>query len=173
MSNPYIGEIRLFSGTFAPKGWKFCNGDILQVEDYPALANLIGDTYGGDGETTFALPDMRTRIPVGQGNGPGLTTRKLGQQGGEASVQLTVAEIPTHPHPVLATGASATTQDPVGNLPAQVSGKTLPYVDATPAVSFNVGAVSETGGNDGHENQIPYLCVQYIISLYGQYPSKN
>lgn len=173
MSDPYIGEIRLFAGAFAPKNWKFCNGEILQIEEYYTLYTLIGTTYGGDGNTTFALPDMSSRVPLGVGSGEGLTPRKLGDEGGEALVQLTVAELPTHPHPALASDETASTPLPVGNLVAQVGGKTLPYVNASPTVPFSIDAVSRTGGNDDHENRIPYLCVQYIISLYGKYPSQH
>lgn len=171
MATPFVGEIRLFSAAFAPVGWKFCDGAILSVNDYPQLASLLGDTYGGNGTTTFALPDMRGRVPVGVGQGMGLSSRSLGEQGGAAKVQLSTNEIPKHSHELLATADAATSGSPVGNVPATLSGDTKPYVSATPNIAFAEEAVATSGGNKPHENRIPYLGINYIIALTGVNPT--
>ncbi|MEM7110796.1 MAG: tail fiber protein [Chloroflexota bacterium] len=171
MATPFVGEIRLFAGTYAPVGWKFCDGAILSVNDYPQLADLLGDTYGGNGTTTFALPDMEGRVPVGVGQGMGLSSRSLGEQGGAEEVQLSTNEIPEHSHKLLATSDAATSGSPMGNVPATLSGDTKPYVDATPNIAFSAEAVATSGRNEPHQNLIPFLGINYIIALTGVNPT--
>ena len=165
MAQPYVGEIRMFAGNFAPAGWMFCQGQLLPISENETLFQLIGTTYGGDGESTFALPDLRGRLPIHQGNG-----FILAETGGAEEVTLTVNQIPSHGHPWLASSGSGTSQTPT-NL----------VLGATQAATYfnlpdNVGTMSPlsvgaTGGSQPHTNFQPYLCVDFIISLFGIYPS--
>ena len=169
MSDPFIGEIRLFGGSFAPLGWAFCNGQSLPIADYDALYNLVGTTYGGDGVTTFALPDLRGRLPLHQG--PGYT---LGQSGGVESVTLTTQQVPSHTHVVNGTSANASTTSPAGNVPATMGAvTTFLYGTDAPPSSLSPQAVGLTGGNQPHDNLQPYLCVSFIIATAGIYPTPN
>jgi microcystin-dependent protein len=168
MAQPYVGEIRMFAGNFAPAGWMFCSGQLLPISENETLFNLIGTTYGGDGQSTFALPDLQSRVPIHQGQGSGLYSYILAETGGVESVTLTQNQMPTHTHIPLAsnTGASDT---PANNFWANSTlGK--PYVAAPPVVQMNAGTIGPSGGNQPHDNMIPYLCVSYIISLFGIYP---
>lgn len=164
MSNPYVGEIRIFAGNFAPAGWMFCEGQLLPISEYDTLFNLIGTTYGGDGESTFALPDLRGRLPIHQGNG-----FILAETGGVEEVTLTLQQIPTHSHPYLGTSSNANDANAVNNVVAQATGG-FPYLNAPPPVAMAPGSVSSTGGSQPHTNFQPYLCVDFIISLFGIFP---
>ncbi|MCE4554146.1 phage tail protein [Roseateles cellulosilyticus] len=170
MSNPYLGEIRLFAGNFAPDRWALCQGQLVAIAENETLYNLIGTTYGGDGQNTFALPDLRGRVPVHQGQGPGLSPRTIGQIGGTESVTLQSGQTPAHSHPAIASTAAANLGAPGGNLLATTTGATYgPGPATTPMAS---GAITSVwGGQQPHENMAPTLTVNYIISLYGIYPS--
>ncbi|GAB3127094.1 phage tail protein [Glaciibacter psychrotolerans] len=168
MATPYVGEIRIFAGNFAPVGWMSCEGQLLSIAEYDTLFNLIGPTYGGDGQSTFALPDLRGRIPMHQGAGSA-----LGQTGGVEQVILNQNQIPAHTHPVM-TAAVATTAQASGSLPA--AWPDTPYSTTTdPAALVALGAhtIGAAGGNQPHPNMPPYLAVQFIISLFGIYPSQS
>ena len=166
MAQPFIGEIRMFGGSFAPAGWMFCDGQLLPISENDALFTIIGTTYGGDGQETFALPDLQGRIPVHQGNG-----KILGEGAGAESVTLTTQQIPVHNHPMLCSSAVGTQSSPSLNFFA-ASGTQL-YVDPGIAAPVNMKntMVGITGGSQPHENMAPYLCISFIISLFGIFPS--
>ncbi len=172
MAQPYVGEIRMFAGNFAPAGWMFCDGQLLPISEYETLFQLIGTTYGGDGQETFALPDMRSRIPVHNGTGPGLSTRVLAETGGVEEVTLTTNQIPVHNHPFLTYNAVANTPNSGNNLLA-LSSQAQMYFGDPPNVPMNAGSISQVGGNQPHENLMPFLCVSFIISLFGIFPTPN
>lgn len=165
MAQPYVGEIRMFAGNFAPAGWQLCEGQLLPISENETLFNLIGTTYGGDGQSTFALPDLRGRLPVHQGNG-----MILAETGGVEEVTLGVQQIPAHSHPQLASTAPATQNAPATNVFAQAATVDA-YVTGGPFVGLAAASVSSTGGNQPHSNFQPYLCVNFIISLFGIFPS--
>jgi microcystin-dependent protein len=170
MAQPYIGEIRMFAGNFAPAGWAFCNGQLLPISENETLFVVIGTTYGGDGQQTFALPNLQSRIPVHNGTGSGLSSYQLGETGGAEQVTLTINQIPIHNHPPLASDAGGTADSPGNNFWAASSlGK--PYVAGPTGVQMNPQSISPTGGSQPHDNMIPFLCVSYIISLFGLFPS--
>jgi microcystin-dependent protein len=166
MAQPYVGEIRMFGGNFAPAGWWFCDGSLLPISEYETLFQLIGTTYGGDGESTFAVPDMRGRIPVHQGNG-----LVLSETGGVESVTLTVPQIPSHSHPMLASVNVGQDTSPSNKVVAQIGGGALPYIQDVTDTNLAPQAVSSVGGSQPHDNFQPYLCVSFIISLFGIFPS--
>lgn len=173
MSNPYVGEIRLFAGTFAPNGWLFCDGQQLPISEYETLFNLIGTTYGGDGQTTFNLPDLRGRLPLHQGTAQG-TTFVIGESGGVEQVTLTAAQVPQHTHTLSGSAANATQTSPTGGVPATMPEvTTFAYGTDLPATTLHPNSVSSSGGNLPHENLQPYLCLNFIISLFGIYPAPN
>ena len=166
MAQPYVGEIRMFAGNFAPAGWMFCEGQLLPISENETLFQLIGTTYGGDGESTFALPDLRGRIPIHQGNG-----FILAETGGAEEITLTVNQIPAHTHPFLASTALGDQVGVAGNVVCNSQGA-LYYVDqGTPNVSMNPTSIPPVGGSQPHTNFQPYLCVDFIISLFGIFPS--
>lgn len=168
MAQPFIGEIKLFGGNFAPVGWMFCQGQILQISEYDTLFALIGTTYGGDGQTTFALPDLRGRLPIHQGGG-----FVMGQTGGAESVTLITSQIPSHSHVPLANSGTGTSTNPTNNVWA-AQPALLQYAGPGSAnVSLPANTLSNTGGNQPHSNFQPYLCVNFIISLFGIFPSRN
>lgn len=170
MSQPFIGEIRMFAGNFAPVGWAFCNGALIPISENDALFNLIGTTYGGDGQNTFALPDLRSRVPVHVG--PGFA---LGQAAGAESVTLTVSQIPAHSHvPVCNSAQSNPQQGPGNGFWAQPSTGTI-YATVPPAASVAMApqAVGSAGGSQPHDNMIPFLVINFIISLFGIFPSQS
>lgn len=170
MSSPYVGEIRMFAGNFAPDGWLFCSGQLLPISGFEPLFNLIGTIYGGDGQTTFALPDLRGRIPVHIGQGPGLSNYVIGQAGGTESVTLTPQQMPSHTHGHFASASLATPAgDPTG-LTAD-AGATAIYGPDTPSVPLNPAAVAAAGGNQPHDNMAPFLALNFIISAFGIFPS--
>ena len=167
MAQPYVGEIRMFAGNFAPAGWMFCEGQLLPISENETLFNLIGTTYGGDGQSTFALPDMRGRVPVHFGNG-----FTLAETGGVETVTLTVSQIPAHSHAFLGSTSVANNANAASNVVAQAS-SFFPYQNAPPTVPMAAGSVSSTGGSQPHNNFQPYLCVNFIISLFGIFPSQT
>lgn len=168
MAQPYVGEIRMFAGNFAPAGWMFCEGQLLPISENETLFQLIGTTYGGDGQSTFALPDLRGRIPVHQGNG-----FILAETGGAEEITLTVPQIPAHSHPLLATLNSASGTAPSPNvLPGVGATSTItPYGADQPTTPLHPSSVGPVGGSQPHTNFQPYLCVDFIISLFGIFPS--
>jgi microcystin-dependent protein len=157
----------MFAGNFAPAGWMFCEGQLLPISEYETLFNLIGTTYGGDGQSTFALPDMRGRIPIHQGGG-----FQLAETGGVETVTLTASQIPAHSHAFLGSTSAANNTNPGGNVMAQ-SSTFFPYLNAPPTTPMAPGAVGLTGGSQPHDNFMPYLCVDFIISLFGIFPSQT
>jgi microcystin-dependent protein len=174
MAQPYVGEIRMFGGNFAPAGWMFCSGQLLPISEYETLFNLIGTTYGGDGQSTFALPNLQSRVPMHMGTGAGLGTVTLAQTGGAETVTLTTQQIPLHPHAMLATGASSG-PSPANNMPSPASSSVTglqpyqPTGGATTALKSTM--LQNTGGNQPHDNIQPYLCISFIISLFGIFPT--
>ncbi len=172
MSDQFIAEIRLFAGNFAPEHWAFCNGQMVPIAQNTALFSLLGTTYGGDGKTTFALPDLRLRAPLHPGAGPGLTPRDLGEQGGEASVSLTPPQLPTHTHAMRASPSAATTTVANGNLLATVNAPNPPYHDPTSMAPMGPDVLGATGSGTPHQNMQPYLHVSFIIALQGIFPPR-
>ena len=166
MADPYVGEIRMFAGTFAPVNWAFCNGQTVAIADYDTLFNLIGTTYGGDGETSFNLPDLRGRAPMHQGGG-----FALGQMGGEEQVTLSSQQMPAHTHTLTANTTAGSSASPSGALLAQTSGGVQLYYEGQATDPMNRAAILPAGGSQPHDNLQPYLCVNFIISLFGSYPS--
>jgi len=164
MAQPYVGEIRMFAGNFAPAGWMFCEGQLLPISDNETLFTLIGTTYGGDGENTFALPDLRGRIPIHQGNG-----FILAETGGTEEITLTVNQIAAHSHPLLATTNVANQSSPLNNVLAQSSTADL-YIEDIPNVNLAPTSIGAVGGSQPHTNFQPYLCINFIISLFGIFP---
>jgi microcystin-dependent protein len=165
MAQPYVGEIRMFAGNFAPAGWMFCEGQLLAISEYDTLFNLIGTTYGGDGQSTFALPDLRGRLPMHQGNG-----FILAETGGVEAVTLTVNQIPAHSHPFLATTNAADQVGAANNVLGQLT-QGLLYFAAQGGSSLHAASVGAVGGSQPHTNFQPYLCVSFIISMFGIFPS--
>jgi len=172
MSEPFVGEIRMFAGNFAPRGWSFCDGQLIAVSQNDALFSLLGTIYGGDGQTTFGLPDMRGRVPIHKGHGPGLSERRLGQRAGAEDVTLTVNQIPGHNHDFVAVTAEATDQSPQGAMLAQGVGNTF-YANEPQDTEMASDMLYQTGGSRSHTNMMPSLCVNFIIALYGLYPSRH
>lgn len=172
MSEPFVGEIRMFAGNFAPRGWAFCDGQLLAVSQNDALFSLLGTIYGGDGRTTFGLPDMRGRIPIHMGTGSGLSPRRLGAKGGEEKVTLTVNQLPSHAHPLVGSSDNGPDANPSGDF---LAGSTVvrPYVQEVPDTDFAGDAVNNVGGSRSHTNLMPFLCVHFIIALVGIYPSRH
>jgi Microcystin-dependent protein len=164
MAQPYVGEIRMFGGNFAPAGWLFCDGSLVSIAEYETLFQLIGTTYGGDGETTFAVPDLRGRLPLHQGGG-----FILGETGGVEDVTLTVNQIPAHGHPFLASEAAASALSPLGNVTGEASKRF--YVAPSTTTPMAANMVGPVGGSQPHTNFQPYLCISFIISPFGIFPS--
>ena len=164
MAQPYVGEIRMFAGNFAPAGWMFCEGQLLPISENETLFQLIGTTYGGDGESTFALPDLRGRIPIHQGSG-----FILAETAGAEEITLTVPQIPAHSHPLLGSTTLASNETPAGNVIGQT--EIAYFGEESPFVAMAAGSVSPVGGSQPHTNFQPYLCIDFIISLFGIFPS--
>jgi microcystin-dependent protein len=167
MSQPYVGEIRMFGGNFAPAGWMFCEGQLLPISEYETLFNLIGTTYGGDGQSTFALPDLRGRVPIHMGNG-----FTLAENGGVEQVTLTSSQMPAHSHPLLACTALGSSSDPTNAVISQTTGYSI-YKATAGTVAMAPSMIGSDGGSQPHSNFQPYLCVSFIISLFGVFPSPN
>lgn len=169
MSEPYVGEIRMFGGSFAPAGWAFCSGQLMPISENETLFQLIGTTYGGDGEETFALPNLQSRVPIHAGTGPDGTTYQLGEMAGTEQETLTVQQIPNHTHPMLVSGDQATSPNPSGNVLAAPLTAT-PFFAGNPGVALSPTSITPVGGSQPHENMQPFLCVSFIISLFGLFP---
>jgi len=170
MAQPYVGEIRMFAGNFAPAGWMFCEGQLLPISENETLFNLIGTTYGGDGQETFALPNLQSRVPIHMGKGKDGVTYVLAEQAGTESVTLTTQQIPSHTHAFLGSTTAATLTSPKDSVvatSAQVDYLTI----ATASVAMNSNAITPAGGSQPHENCQPFLCINFIISLFGIFPS--
>ncbi|MBU6340725.1 MAG: tail fiber protein [Bacteroidetes bacterium] len=167
MAIPYVGEFRMFAGNFAPAGWMLCDGQLLPISEYETLFNLIGTTYGGDGQSTFALPDLRGRVPIHFGSG-----FVLAETGGVEQVTLTASQIPAHTHPLLVSGRPSNSPNP-GNNFIGISSQVNAFFSDIPTTNMNAAATSATGGNQAHSNMQPFLCIHYIISLYGIFPSPS
>jgi microcystin-dependent protein len=169
MAQPYVGELRMFAGNFAPAGWMFCEGQLLPISENETLFQLIGTTYGGDGESTFALPDLRGRLPIHQGNG-GI----LAETGGAEAITLTVNQIAAHSHALLGTASNASVAAPANNVPAAIpTFGVRAYGNDAPKTNLNPSSVSSVGGSQPHTNFQPYLCIDFIISLFGIFPSQT
>lgn len=165
MAQPYVGEIRMFAGNFAPAGWMFCEGQLIAISENETLFNLIGTTYGGDGQSTFALPDLRGRLPLHQGNG-----FILAETGGAEEVTLTINQIPAHSHRLTGAAITGDQISPANNMIAN-SLNTVPFINDPPIANMSTAAIGSTGGSQPHTNFQPYLCVNFIISLFGIFPS--
>jgi len=172
MSEPYTGEIRMFAGNFAPRGWAFCDGQLLAVSENDALFSLLGTIYGGDGRTTFGLPDLRGRIPVHAGSGPGLSQRRLGAKSGTEKETLTTNQLTSHTHPMQASAGFGRAPGPEARVPAGTTSFDA-YINEAPSQSLATNAVTTVGGSRSHENLQPFLCLHFIIALTGIYPSRN
>jgi microcystin-dependent protein len=174
MSEPYLGEIRMGGFNFAPRGWAFCNGQILPIAQNTALFSLLGTTYGGDGQTTFALPDLRGRVPMHWGSGPGLTPRVIGEASGSETVTLITTQIPQHTHLMNTTASVGGQLSPNGNfLGAQARGGSSVYSATADGTTLSASAIGVAGGSQPHDNLQPYLAVTFIIALNGIFPSRN
>lgn len=171
MADPFVAEIRIFGGNFAPRGWAFCDGQLLPISQNTALFSLLGTTYGGDGRTTFALPDLRGRSPLHQGQGPGLSSRQLGEPAGVENVTLTQSQIPVHTH-ALASGGAAVATNPGGNRFGQPASAKI-YGPATSMVPMSAAAIGSAGQNQAHGNRQPYLVLSFIIALQGIFPPRS
>ena len=170
---PYVGEIRLFAGTFAPVGWERCEGQLIAISENETLFNLIGTTYGGDGETVFGLPDLRGRVPLHQGQGPGIAQNYiLGESGGVETVTLTTQQIPNHTHPFIVSTAPGNDPNAAGHVVASPPGVTALVQDA-PSVPMAASSLFPAGGSQPHENVMPVVAVTFIISMFGEFPQQS
>ena len=176
MSDPFLGEIRLVGFTFAPQGWALCDGQLLSIAQKTALFSLLGTTYGGNGQTTFALPDLRGRVPIHPGQGPGLSNYVLGEQSGSENVTLNTSQLPGHNHPLASSNQQGSSSDPSGYFPAVLNDPAGTIAVngylASSNSTLNPAAIGVTGGNQPHSNIQPFLCVNFIICLQGIYPSR-
>lgn len=174
MSEPFIGEIRIFAGYYAPKDWAFCDGQTLPVSGNEALYSLFGNRYGGTAPTNFGLPDLRGRIPVHMGQGPGLSTYTLGQKAGAEKVTLTAASMPQHNHPMQASTDGPVSVSPgdhiLGNVGINLYGQ---GTDPSSKVAIYPKSVADAGENTPHTNMMPYLCINFIVALNGIFPPRN
>jgi microcystin-dependent protein len=170
--DPFVGEIVLVSFPFAPKGWLICEGQILPIAENVALFQLVGTTYGGDGISTFGIPDLRGRVAIGQGQGPGLTNRAMGQTGGVETVALSVSQLPPHTHTAMAASADAHLRSAGGAVWGAKQRTTL-YSSANPDLAMSSSAIASTGGGQAHENMQPFLVLNYIIALQGIFPTQG
>ena len=171
MGNPYVGEIRMFAGNFAPQGWLLCQGQTLAISEYDVLFNLIGTTYGGDGQTTFNLPNLSSRVPIHQGTGGG-NSYVMGQLAGQESVTLTPQQMPAHTHQVLCGVASSNSPTPAGAF-CGATGSNAYAPGASANANMNLASVSSAGSSQPHDNLMPFVVINFIISLFGVFPSQN
>ena len=172
MSEPFIAEIKIFAGNFAPRGWAFCDGQLLPISQNTALFSLIGTTYGGDGRTTTALPNLQGRAPMHPGNGPGLTSRRLGQQGGVETITLTEAQMPQHQHNAVGSAGDSKEENPANHSWGKTTTSDA-YRTTTNYSNLSSQAIQNSGGSQTHNNLQPYLALYYIIALQGLYPSRS
>jgi len=170
MSEPFIAEVRIFAGNFAPRSWAFCNGQLLPISQNTALFSLIGTTYGGDGRSTTALPDLQGRFPMHPGRGPGLTARRLGQRGGVDTVTLTETQMPNHQHTLRGDGGAAADPSPGGHY---IAGGSANFNTTANGTALDDSALPNQGGSQAHNNLSPYLEINYIIALQGLFPSRS
>src|SRR5688500_11730344 len=173
MPEPYVGEIRMFAGNFAPNGWMFCEGQTLPISENEVLFQLIGTTYGGDGEETFNLPNLASRVPIHMGTGPDGTTYQIGEMAGTEQETLTVQQIPSHTHPMTASTASAEQSTPQNNVVAVNPGSVKIFLQDVVSTQMNAQSITPQGGSQPHENTQPFLCINFIISLFGIFPSQT
>lgn len=174
--DPFVAEIRIFPFNFAPRGWAFCDGQILPLSQNTALFSLLGTTYGGDGKSNFALPNMQGNAPMHPGQGPGLSLHDLGETGGSDTVLLIEAEMPSHSHNVMASSSTANRTSPVGNSFARAASGATPYIaasSAAPLVAMNLNTLTPTGGGQPHNNMQPYLTLNFCIALQGVFPPRT
>jgi|SRR6185312_1962378 len=167
MGTPYVGEIRMFAGNFAPAGWAFCNGQLMAISENEVLFQLIGTTYGGDGQSTFALPNLSSRVPMHTGSG-----FVIGQTGGTETVTLTTSQVPAHSHVPLCNSGAGSQDDPTGGIWAQQTSN-APYVNLAPSLNMAQNAIGSAGGSQPHDNMVPFLAINFIISLFGVFPSPS
>lgn len=172
MAQPFIGEIRMFAGNFAPAGWMFCDGQLIPISQNDTLFVLIGTTYGGDGESTFALPNLQSRVPMHFGTGPDGVTYQIAEAAGVEQVTLSTQQIPVHTHALLGSSAGATAGNPNGQVLAQ-SAQVSYMIEADALLAMNANSITPVGGSQPHENCQPFLCINYIISLFGLFPQQN
>jgi microcystin-dependent protein len=177
IADPFLGEIRIFAGNFAPRDWALCDGQLLSINDNQALFSLLGTIYGGDGRTTFALPDLRGRTPIHAGSAPGLTHRPVGSRGGSEIHTLTPAQVPSHTHSLRGTSQTATTETATGAMlattPQNASGVRSYHPSNTELITLHSDSIEAYGGGQPHNNMPPFLSVNYIICLSGTYPPRN
>jgi microcystin-dependent protein len=171
MSTPFLGEIRIFACNFAPRGWAMCNGQLLPINQNQALFSLLGTNYGGNGQTTFALPNLQGRVAIHEGQGSGLSAYTLGETGGAESVTLLTTQMPQHTHSVAASSAAATGTRPGGSVPARAS--TAAYATTPDGTLMNATMLTTAGGGQPHENRQPYLVLNFCIALQGIFPARN
>ena len=172
MSDPFIGQVTIFAGTFAPRGWGFCDGQLLPISQNTALFSILGTTYGGDGRTTFGLPNLKGRLPMHAGNGPGLSSRRLGQAGGQETVTLNAQQISSHTHTLRASPSPGEASDPAANALGRSVGA-LVYGSAAGLGPMATDAVESTGGGQAHDNKQPFQVLHFIIAIVGVFPSRN
>ncbi len=170
---PFIGMIILFPYNFAPRGWAFCQGQLLPIAQYTALFSLLGTTYGGDGRVTFGLPDLRGRVPISQGTGPGLSPNSLGQVGGQENVTLLQTQIPAHSHTLNASSVAGNQSSPTGNVLGNTGNFDTEYYNGAPSTTMHSESIGASGGNQPHNNLPPFLVLNYCIALEGIFPSRN
>jgi len=170
---PYIGEIRMFAGNFAPDGWLFCEGQQLAISENEALFQLIGTTYGGDGEETFNIPNLASRVPIHMGTGPDGTTYNIGEMAGTEEETLSTQQIPIHTHALVASEGTGQSANPEGNVLAQAPAGINPYFEDVPLANMNGNSVTPQGGSQPHENTQPFLCINFIIARIGIFPSQT
>ena len=170
--DPFIGEIRMFGFNFCPRGWANCDGQLLPIAQNTALFSLLGTIYGGDGRTTFGLPDLRGRVPIHEGQGPGLTNRRLGEKGGAEDVTLAIEEMPEHRHQAMASTAKGTSISPKGRVWAKKKGTKI-YKSGPPNKAMDPSAIETEGAGMAHENMPPFTTIRFCIALTGIFPSRN
>jgi len=172
MSEPFVGQIKMFAGNFAPRGFAFCDGQLLAISGNDALFSLLGTIYGGDGRTTFGLPDLRGRLPLHVGQGPGLSNRPIGSKGGTEKETITEAQLPSHTHTMQGSSSTANQSGPQNRVVAEASTFSL-YQSGAPNVQMLPDAITSVGGGQSHTNLMPFLCINFIIALFGVFPSRN
>lgn len=174
MSEPFVGEIRMFAGTFAPQGWAICDGQLLAVAQNDALFSLITTTYGGDGRVTFGLPDMRGRVPIKAGSGPGLSPRNQGAAGGAENVTIVENELPSHNHNLGGNNATGDSAMPAGYFARDAATSNIYSTQLTGTTAdLSPAMITPAGGSRAHTNMMPFICINFIIALFGVYPSRN